>query len=71
MFIKRELSGKMLLNIMIIPKKMKSSLYSRYYAEACKEFRGKSTRLSAWAVGISAPKKHCSMSDSLAAPGLI
>ena len=28
---------------------MKSLLYSRYYAEACNEWRGRSPRLSAWA----------------------
>ena len=30
-------------------KKIKSSLYSRYYAEACNEWRGPSPQLSAWA----------------------
>ena len=30
------------------PIKHKSSLYSRYYAEACNEWRGPSPRFSAW-----------------------
>ena len=30
----------------------KSSLYSRYYAEACNELRGPSPRLSAWATQL-------------------
>ena len=29
-------------------QKIKSSLYSRYYAEACSEWRGPSPRLSVW-----------------------
>ena len=31
---------------------IKSSLYSRYYAEACNEWRGPSPRLSAWATQL-------------------
>ena len=33
-------------------KKIKSSLYSPYYAKACNEVRGPSPRLSAWATQI-------------------
>ena len=33
-------------------KKIKSSLYSPYYAEACNELRGPSPRLSAWATQL-------------------
>ena len=32
--------------------KIKSSLYSPYYAEACNELRGPSPRLSAWATQL-------------------
>ena len=32
--------------------KIKSSLYSLYYAEACNELRGPSPRLSAWATQL-------------------
>ena len=32
--------------------KIKSSLYSSYYAEACNELRGPSPRLSAWATQL-------------------
>ena len=31
----------------VVQKQIKSLLYSRYYAEACNEWRGPSTRLSA------------------------
>ena len=33
-------------------QKIKSSLYSPYYAEACNELRGPSPRLSAWATQL-------------------
>ena len=33
-------------------QKIKSSLYSPYYAEACNEWRGPSPRLSAWATQL-------------------
>ena len=36
-------------------QKIKSSLYSRYYAEACNEWRGLSPRIGAWA---TIPKKR-------------
>ena len=39
---------------------LKSSLYSRYYAEACNEWRGSSPRRSAGATRNTASKKHCS-----------
>ena len=46
--------------------KIKSSLYSRYYAEACNEWRGPSPRLSAWAtqlrknvVAVASRWRHC------------
>ena len=32
--------------------KVKSSLYSQYYAEACNEWRGPSPQLSAWATQL-------------------
>ena len=35
-----------------IKSKIKSSLYSPYYAEACNELRGPSPRLSAWATQL-------------------
>ena len=38
---------------------IKSSSYSRYYAEACNEWRGPSSRISARTV----PKKHHSSGD--------
>ena len=37
---------------MMLKKKIKSSLYSPYYAEACNELRGPSPRLSAWATQL-------------------
>ena len=46
--------------------KIKSSLYSRYYAEACNEWRGSSLRLSAWATqlrrnvaAVASRWRHC------------
>ena len=36
----------------LFQKKIKSSLYSSYYAEACNELRGPSPRLSAWATQL-------------------
>ena len=41
--------GRMLRKLQI---KIKSSLYSPYYAEACNEWRGPSPRLSAWATQL-------------------
>ena len=38
--------------LMITVKKIKSSLYSRYYAEACNEWRDPSPQLSAWATQL-------------------
>ena len=43
--------------------KIKSSLYSPYYAEACNELRGPSPRLSAWAAqlrrNVATVASHC------------
>ena len=36
----------------VLSNKIKSSLYSPYYAEACNELRGPSPRLSAWATQL-------------------
>ena len=38
--------------IITLKSKIKSSLYSPYYAEACNELRGPSPRLSAWATQL-------------------
>ena len=45
---------------------IQSSLYSRYYAEACEEWRGPSPRLSAWATqlqrnvaAVASRWRHC------------
>ena len=53
---------------------IKSSLYSRYYAEACNEWRGPSPRLSAWATQlrrnvatVASPWRHCA---DLTGPGI-
>ena len=54
--------------------KIKSSLYSRYYAEACNEWRGPSPRLSAWATQlrknvatVASRWRHCA---DLTGPGI-
>ena len=54
--------------------KIKSLLYSRYYAEACKEWRGPSSRLSAWATqlrrnvaAVMSRWRHCA---DLTGPGI-
>ena len=46
--------------------KIKSSLYSRYYADACNEYRGPSPRLSTWATqlrrnvaAVASHWRHC------------
>ena len=55
-------------------KKIKSSLYSPYYAEACNELRGPSPRLSAWATQlrrnaatVASRWRHCA---DLTGPGI-
>ena len=55
-------------------KKLKSSLYSPYYAEACTELRGPSPRLSAWATQfrrivatVASRWRHC---VDLTGPGI-
>ena len=55
-------------------KKIKSSLYSSYYAEACNELRGPSPRLSAWATQlrrnvatVASRWRHCA---DLTGPGI-
>ena len=54
--------------------KIKSSLYSPYYAEACNELRGPSPRLSAWATQlrrsvatVASRWRHCA---DLTGPGI-
>ena len=54
--------------------KIKSSLYSPYYAEACNELRGPSPRLSAWAAqlrrnvaAVASRWRHCA---DLSGPGI-
>ena len=54
--------------------KIKSSLYSPYYAEACNELRGPSPRLSAWATQlrrnvatVASHWRHCA---DLTGPGI-
>ena len=54
--------------------KIKSSLYSPYYAEACNELRGPSPRLSAWATqlrrnaaAVASRWRHCA---DLTRPGI-
>ena len=54
--------------------KIKSSLYSPYYAEACDEWRGPSLRLSAWAkqlrrniATVASRWRHC---GDLTDPGM-
>ena len=54
--------------------KIKSSLYSLYYAEACNEWRGPSPRLSAWATqlrrnvaAVASRWRHCA---DLTGPGI-
>ena len=54
--------------------KIKSSFYSRYYAEACNELRGPSPRLSAWATqlrrnvaAVASRWRHCA---DLTGPGI-
>ena len=54
--------------------KIKSSLYSPYYAEACNEWRGPSPRLSAWATQlrknvatVASRWRHC---VNLTGPGI-
>ena len=56
------------------PNKIKSSLYSPYYAEACNELRGPSPRLSAWATQlrrnvatVASRWRHCA---DLTGPGI-
>ena len=53
---------------------IKSSLYSRHYAEACNEWRGPSTRRSAWATqlrrnvaAVASRWRHCA---DLTGPGI-
>ena len=55
-------------------KKIKSSLYSPYHAEACNELRGPSPRLSAWAkqlrgnvAAVASRWRHCA---DLTGPGI-
>ena len=55
-------------------KKIKSSLYSPHYAEACNELRGPSPRLSAWATQlrrnvatVASRWRHCA---DLTGPGI-
>ena len=55
-------------------QKIKSSLYSPYYAEACNELRGPSPRLSAWATQlrrnvatVASRWRHCA---DLTGPGI-
>ena len=57
-----------------LKKKIKSSLYSPYYAEACNELRGPSPRLSAWATQlrrsvatVASRWRHCA---DLTGPGI-
>ena len=59
---------------MCVQIKIKSSLYSPYYAEACNELRGPSPRLSAWATQlrrnvttVASRWRHC---VGLTAPGI-
>ena len=54
--------------------KIKSSLYPRYYAEACNEWRCPSPQLSAWATQlrrnvaeVASHWRHC---DDLTGPGI-
>ena len=49
-----------------IKSEIKYSLYMRYYAEACNEWRGQSLRLSAWATqlrtnvaAVASRWRHC------------
>ena len=56
-----------------IVTKIKSSLHSRYYAEACNEWREPSPRLSAWAAqlrrnvaAVASRWRHCA---DLTVPG--
>ena len=55
-------------------KKIKSSLYSPYYAEACNELRGPSPQLNAWATQlrrnvatVASRWRHCA---DLTGPGI-
>ena len=55
-------------------QKIKSSLHSPYYAEACNELRGPSPRLSAWAAqlrrnvaAVASRWRHCA---DLTGPGI-
>ena len=59
---------------MKMKSKIKSSLYSPYYAEACNELRGPSPRLSAWATQlrrnaatVAGRWRHCA---DLTGPGI-
>ena len=54
------------INVTGIKYHIQSSLYSRYYAEACEEWRGPSPRLSAWATqlrrnvaAVASRRQHC------------
>ena len=58
----------------MLKNKIKSSLYSPYYAEACNELRGPSPRLSAWATQlrrsvatVASRWRHCA---DLTGPGI-
>ena len=63
-----------MINDQISNQKIKSSLYSPYYAEACNELRGPSPRLSAWATQlrrnvatVASRWRHCA---DLTGPGI-
>ena len=43
--------------LIVKKKKLKSSLYSRYYVEACNKWRGPSPQLTAWTTQL---QKKCS-----------
>ena len=62
------------MSVFCINQKIKSSLYSPYYAEACNEWRGPSPRLSAWATQlrrnvatVASRWRHCA---DLTGPGI-